>query len=101
MLRFFNLFTEIIGWLQIVASPFLVGIVIGALIYLQNPSETRLIFSTIIVLTGLITGIIFANKVWRKKGTINFLSLLSATPELDNEEEAEKTKNSSGSSMKH
>ena len=33
-LSFFELMTEIFGWLQIAASPFIIGIAIGFIIYL-------------------------------------------------------------------
>lgn len=34
---FFETLTEIIGWLQIVASPLIAGLVIGFIIYLSSP----------------------------------------------------------------
>jgi hypothetical protein len=32
----------------------------------------------------LIAGIILASKIWKKRGTVDFISNISATPELDN-----------------
>ena len=86
----FEYFTEIIGWLQIVASPFLAASVIGAIIYYSKPNTTRLIIAIAIVTIGLIIGIIWATRVWRKKGTIHFMSRIMATPELDNNDEDQK-----------
>lgn len=94
MSRFFNLFTEIIGWLQIADSPFLIGLAVAALLYFQNPSDARFILAVIITFAGLITGIIWATRVWKRKGTIQFLSRISATPELDNKEEEHPSPNS-------
>lgn len=84
MKNFFELITESIGWLQIVASPFLIGIIIGALIYFPNPSSITLILGIIVVILGLFLGIMWANKEWKGKGTIWFMSRVMATPELDN-----------------
>ena len=94
MLRFVKIFTEIIGWLQIAASPFLIGLAIAALVYFQNPSDARFIFAVIIAFAGLITGIFWATRVWKRKGTIQFISRISATPELDNKEEGNPSPNS-------
>ncbi|HKZ67267.1 MAG TPA: hypothetical protein VJ111_12965 [Chitinophagaceae bacterium] len=83
----FELFTEIVGWLKICASPFLFGLVIGAIVYLFKPGTTRLIVAILVVTTGLCTGILWANRIWRKKGTIHFMSRTMATPELDKDED--------------
>lgn len=76
--------TEVVCWLQIVASLLQIGFVIGAIIYFANPRDGRLAISIFITLIGLIVGIIFATRVWKKKGTILYLSRDMATPELDN-----------------
>lgn len=83
-LSFFDYVFEVIGWLQIVASPLLAGVVVGALIYFSNPSGWRLVLALVI---GLIVGIIFATRVWKKHGTMHFVSRVMATPELDNLDE--------------
>ncbi len=81
--NFFEIFTEVIGWIQIVASPLLLSGFIGFLFYVNNPTTSRLIFAISITAAGLIFGIIWATKVWKKRGTINFVSRISASPELD------------------
>ncbi len=78
---------EIIGWLQIFASPFLIGVITAAFIYFPKPSTPRLVIAIIVAMTGLIAGIKWATSVWRKKGTIRFLSQVIATPEPDKIEE--------------
>ena len=83
-LSFFELVIEVIGWLQIVASPLLAGIIIGALIYFSGPSALRLVIAIIVALAGLIVGIVFATRVWKNSGTNHFVSRIMATPELDN-----------------
>lgn len=84
--NFFDLFTEIIGWIQIVVSPLLISAVIGAFVYFSHPTTLRLVFGIAIVAVGLIAGIIWATRIWKKKGTINFISRISATPELDDDD---------------
>ena len=87
MFKVFEIIIEIIGWLKIVASPFLLGFVIGATIYCQMDNEIGLIIGIILTLIGLIIGIIWATRIWRKEGTNYFLSRIMASPELDKKEE--------------
>ena len=86
-LTFFEFMIEVFGWLQIVASPFLIALVIAAIIYLSDPNTIRLIISMAILLTGLIVGIVIATRIWKKEGTNDFMSGIMATPELDNLDE--------------
>ena len=79
----FEYFTEITGWIQIAISPFFIGIIIGAVIYFLKPNKLTLIIAFIIAIIGLCIGIVWATKVWRKKGTIHFISRTMATPDLD------------------
>ncbi len=88
----FELFIESIGWLQIVASPLLIGSVIGFIVYLTIPDLTGTIIGISIAAIGLIIGIIWATRVWKRKGTIEYVSRLSASPELDNLKEEEDKK---------
>lgn len=87
MFKVFEWITEAVGWLQIVASPLLIGLGIGAIVYFQNPTATRLVIAITIASLGLIIGILLATKIWKtKEGTIWFLSRIMATPELDKKE---------------
>ena len=63
-MSFFDYFTEVIGWLQIVASPLLAGLIIAAFIYFPNPTIWRLIIAIGVALLGLIVGILFATRTW-------------------------------------
>jgi len=64
--------TEVFGWLQIVVSPLLIGLGIGAIIYFPNPSITRLIIGIIVACIGLVIGVYWATKKWKGKGTVFF-----------------------------
>lgn len=98
--RVFELITESIGWLQIVASPLLIGLIIGAIIYFQNPTMTRLVLGIIVATIGLVIGIIWATKQWKGKGTIWFMSRVMATPELDKPDEEVKPSTKSNDGQK-
>jgi len=68
------------------ASPFLIGLVIGAAIYFWDQSLTGLLLGLLVALLGLVVGIIWATKQWKGKGTVWFMSRTMATPELDDED---------------
>lgn len=89
--RIFELIAESIGWLQIVASPLLIGLIMGAFIYFPNPTVTRLVLGITVAILGLVIGIIWATKQWKGKGTIRFMSRIMATPELDNPDNEKKS----------
>lgn len=91
MLRVLKYIFEIIGWLQIVASPLLLGMGIAAFIYIPNPTTENTIAAVSIAACGLFIGIHWANRTWKNKGTVQFLSRINATPELD-DSSATKTK---------
>lgn len=84
---FFELIVETIGWIQIVVSLLLLGTLAGIIIYYYYPNRIGLIVAISIILLGLIIGIIWATRVWKKKGTTHFLSGAMATPDLDNIDE--------------
>ena len=89
-LNFFDRFFEVVGFIQIVASPLLLAAIIGFLVYISKPNTVRLIIAITIVLVGLIIGILWANKIWKGKGTIHFISRVNASPELDPPDEETK-----------
>jgi hypothetical protein len=83
----FGNFTEIVGWIQIAASPFLIGLIIGAVIYFLNPKRSTMIVGISISAIGLGIGAIWATRVWKHTGTIHFMSRIVSTPELDKKNE--------------
>ncbi|MBS1495986.1 MAG: hypothetical protein JSU03_01630 [Bacteroidetes bacterium] len=82
-MKFFETFTEIIGWIQIVAGVFIAGVLTGGGIYILHPTNTTLVVAIIIIAVALVSGICWATRIWKKNGTINFLSQISATPDVD------------------
>ena len=82
--------TSFIAWLQIVFSPLFFGVVLGLMVYGIYPTTTGLVLGIALAVLGLTVGMIFATRVWKKRGTVDFISRVSASPELDNLEDNEK-----------
>lgn len=82
-LSFFDYAIEVVGWLQIVASPLIGGIFIGGIAYLLIGNTTGLVVGIVIAIVALVLGVLYANRVWKKKGTINFISRVNESTELD------------------
>ena len=89
-MKIFEFLTEAVGWLQIVASPLLVGAGIGAIVYFSNPNSTTYIIAISIAILGFVIGVLWATKIWKKTGTISFLSKIHGISELDKKDEATK-----------
>ena len=83
-LSFFEYLMEIAGWIQIVSSPLLAGVIVGGIVYLAIGDTVGIILGILVAAIGLIIGIVWANKIWKKTGTIHFISRVNASPELDN-----------------
>lgn len=81
--RVLELIPEIIGWIQIFISPFLIGVIIGSIIILVNQGLTGILIGISIAALGCIIGIRWATQQWKSKGTVHFISRVIATPELD------------------
>ena len=81
-------FVYLLAWLRIFISPFSAGIIIGFLFWLHDPNPLKAkIIAGGIAFIGIILGIVWAEIVRRKSDTVEFISRVSATPELDNDEE--------------
>ncbi len=82
--------TSFFARMQIVASPLFLGLVIGLAVYGIYQSATGLVVGIVIAALGLTVGIVFATKIWKKRGTVDFVSRVSASPELDNLRDGQK-----------
>jgi uncharacterized protein YacL len=89
-LNIFDSVFEIIGWIQIAISPIIIGAIIAFFVYSSNKNKAGFIIAVIIFFAGVILGAIWATSVYKKKGTIFFMSRVSASPELDKKEEEKK-----------
>ncbi len=92
MIKIFNFLIEVWGWIKIVLSPLTIGLVLGTIIYGSNQNGIGLAIGIAVSLLGLVIGIIWATRVWKTRGTNNFLSEIYRTPELDSNKEEESLK---------
>ena len=72
-MKFVELLLEIFGWLQIVAGVTFGAGLIALFIYLKWSSNTGEIAAIIIASVGFIFGCIWATRIWKRHGTINWL----------------------------
>ena len=76
---------KIITWLQIALAPLLVGGIIGFFFYASYPKRIGLPLAVLTIIIGLIQGILLARRIEKKRGVVEFMSRVNATPELDNQ----------------
>jgi hypothetical protein len=79
----FAIFVEVLGFLRIAIVPWILASVVGFIIYGSTKTKSGLVFGILCSLFGLGLGIFWAINVWRKHGTMNFLSAVDASPDLD------------------
>ena len=79
----FEKFTETFGWLLIVCSPFLLGLAVGIFCYYYIDGFAGMAIGILFALTGLVVGILWANKKLKGKATTHYISQIMSTPELD------------------
>jgi hypothetical protein len=77
MIRFLELFTEILAWLGIVLSFTFLGGLCGGLIFLIIGGTAGIIGGLILAIAGIITGLYLAIKAWKTTGTVNLISGLA------------------------
>jgi hypothetical protein len=71
-------------------SPTLIGAFIGVIVFYSYQNIYGLTIAIVIFIAGIVIGIKWATNVWRKSSTEEYLSRVSATPDLDNLEKSEK-----------
>ena len=72
--RIIEIVLEIFGWLQITAGCFMMIALLGAAFCPALPAHERMNAFLIICVAGLLLGIFCASFVWKKYGTIAWLS---------------------------
>ena len=77
--------TEMIAWLQIVISPIIISILLAVVVYYFKQDRIGMILGILILVGGIITGIVWATRIYRKRGTVNFMAKVSSNPELEKE----------------
>ena len=82
-MKVFNIILEFLGWLQILLCPTLIAGVIALVIYLKWQDQTGKIAALVILAIGFISGIILATIIWKKYGTIEWLSKIYESSKND------------------
>jgi hypothetical protein len=85
MFKIVETIPKVIAWLQIAVAPLIVGGVAGIFIYAYYPTGFGLSVAILTTVIGLVLGILWANRIERKRGVIEHMSRVIATPELDHE----------------
>jgi hypothetical protein len=89
-----NLIEKILAafaWLQIFISPFLIGAILSVITWLGLNNIWGHILAISLAIAGIFAGIKLAESARKNKGAIEFMSRISATPELDKKENSEKS----------
>jgi hypothetical protein len=74
---------KVIAWLQIAASPVIICLIGAFFIYAYIPNSLGVTIAIITILLRFVLGIIWARKVEKQKGTVEHMSGVIATRELD------------------
>jgi hypothetical protein len=86
-MKIFEFLTALLAWVEIAVSPLLIGSVIGVLVYAKFPSEKGIVLGLFIAALGLIIGIVWATRICKKQGTVEFMSKVSSNSEFYEPEE--------------
>lgn len=81
--RWYTLLPELIAGLQIAASPFLIGAGMGMAAFYLIDMPWNIGVCLLVSLSGLMTGLWWAVRIWKKEGTVHFMSRIIGSPELD------------------
>lgn len=102
LFKFFDQLSEITGWLLIVFRATVLSFLLGCVIFVCLQDTAGLVLGIAVVLLGMFLGVTFATRKFKTTGTINLLSRVSATPELDqtNEKEAQVNQNKENENSK-
>ena len=60
------------------------GGVVGFVLWKGVGGTSGILFGGFVALCGLILGIMWATRIWKKQGTSTFMSRVNASPDLDN-----------------
>jgi len=78
-LKLIEIILEIIGWLQITLGVTLATGLVALPIYLKWDNENGKTVSIVLLSLGFIIGAIWATSIWKKHGTIAWLSRIKRT----------------------
>lgn len=82
-MKILEFISEAVGWLLITLSPTGIGGFLGYVCFINLVQPLGWISFIGLPAIGFVLGATIATRQWRGKGTVHFLSRISATPELD------------------
>ncbi len=65
---------DLIGWFQIVIGSTIIGGLIGGIFYYFLPDAGGCIILISLVILAFLVGVIWATRIWRRDGTVDWLS---------------------------
>jgi hypothetical protein len=74
LLKLIQIILEIIGWLTIVAGTTFLAAIVAFILYKILPPENIKTICLILLSTGFIAGCVWATFIWKKYGTVEWLS---------------------------
>ena len=77
MYKFLEKLVEVLSACRIALSPILMAYIIGAIVFFSNPAANTKAIAIGIVITGIVAGILWATKIWKKMGTTKFISKIN------------------------
>lgn len=80
MKKIITILIESIFWIQFFITPFGIGALIAIFIYISN--EKLLWISIVLAAISAVFGVVYAEKVRRKKGTSRYASRIIGTPDI-------------------
>ncbi|HYG17191.1 MAG TPA: hypothetical protein VEC12_15650 [Bacteroidia bacterium] len=85
MFRLFEFFIEAVFWLLLFLSPVLLFGAIALAVHINNTENA--VAATVLIITGAIAGIIFAEYIRRKHGCSTYLSKIFSTPDIKDDQD--------------
>lgn len=83
LMKFLEKLVDFLNYLKIMASPTLIGVFIGIIVYANKPDDVGLIIAFTFTVIGIICGILLANFAKRKVGATEFMARINASPDIN------------------
>ena len=83
VLKFIEKSIDHFNYLKIMASPTLIGAILGVIIYANKTDQLGLTLAAVVTIIGIVCGILLANYAKRKMGTTEFIARVNASPDID------------------
>ncbi len=82
-LKIMKNFVEFLAWLRIAASPSIAGCLLGGFSYVYFTSPLNIGMAVALSCAGLVLGILWANKVRKRRSAVDFISEVNRSRDAD------------------